>query len=124
MNRLPEDVREIVNEAASKIDPIRAVIALQGVLHRTSQLRVIDGVIRQETLDAIATTDPGDLIDRYVAHVEARFPGTFLASASGHDASVSGELTRSDPTPASTKTASRRNKRQRAPLTTENSNEE
>lgn len=83
LDKLPEVLVERVLEASEKIGPERALIALQGIVMLSKTIRIIDGVLRQETVDAvqkaIEVSGLDTLVSAYVEKIEARFPNTFAA---------------------------------------------
>lgn len=72
------NLRTIFDEAEDKIGYQRAMIALQGVLHRYSSLQRIDGLLREETIVAarIAVIKVGAerLAEEYAKCLIERFP--------------------------------------------------
>lgn len=51
--KLPEVLTEQLIQATAVIGPERALIALQGLVHSVKPIRIIDGVLRSETVDAV-----------------------------------------------------------------------
>lgn len=82
-DKLPEVLAERVMEASEKIGAERALIALQGIVMLAKTIRIVDGVLRQETIDAVEksvkVSGLDTLVAAYVEKVEHRFPGTFAA---------------------------------------------
>lgn len=81
IDKLPTALVEKIAEANIKIGPERALIALQGMVHGKKPLRIIDGVLRSETIDAVneflKTATVEDLVIGYQLRLEDRFPGLF-----------------------------------------------
>lgn len=82
LSKLPEVLVEKITEASVQIGPERALIALQGLVHTVMPLRIIDGVLRDETVDATLAAVKASGVDNvvlaYIEKVETRFPGIFL----------------------------------------------
>ncbi|WLR91017.1 hypothetical protein [Shinella zoogloeoides] len=92
--QLPELLGAALVEASAKIGPERALIALQGIVHNAKPIRVIDGVLRKETIEAVekAVQVSGieTIVGAFVEKVEHRFPGTFEVDED--DDVIAGEL--------------------------------
>jgi len=81
LDKLPQVLLDAVNEASAKIGAERAMIALQGIIHLSYPIRIIDGVLRQEVIDGInhimKTNEVEAIALPFIEKVETRFPGTF-----------------------------------------------
>ncbi|WP_456868350.1 hypothetical protein [Galbibacter sp. BG1] len=81
LSKLPEALVEKIAEASVKIGSERALIALQGLVHGVMPLRIIDGVLRDETVNATLAAVKASGIDNvvyaYIEKIEMRFPGIF-----------------------------------------------
>jgi len=81
LSKLPEALVEKIAEASVKIGSERALIALQGLVHVVAPLRIIDGVLRDETVDAtlaaVKVSGIDNVVGAYVEKIEMRFPGIF-----------------------------------------------
>lgn len=92
--QLPELLTAALVEASAKIGPERALIALQGIVHNAKSIRIIDGALRKETVEAVTkaieVSGIETLVSAYVEKIENRFPGTFEVDEK--DDAIDGEL--------------------------------
>lgn len=96
LDKLPEVLAERLMEVAEKVGPERAMIALQGLVNLNKTICLIDGVLRQETIDAVNHTIKVSGLDTLVAayqeKIEHRFPGTFAVDEPDEEAVETPEI--------------------------------
>lgn len=110
-NEMPSELRAAFDHAVEKIGWKRALIALQGILHRYSRLQFIDGLLRRETIKAlrvaVAKIGIDRLVEIYQDRLKERFPAEFAEP-------VAEEISDDTPVEVADEPVTRKLKRRRA----------